>query len=120
MPARAEVRTARNTVLSSAVSVPDVTRTTYQHGEEATRMRLPQLTAEACLYQGKRHYRTQDAATYGLRTEVEAAIIRFGNVSICSGDDDCNGMFLTGCTGSYARCWIRGPNDGSVFCMCSN
>jgi hypothetical protein len=83
-------------------------------------MRLPQYTAEACLYQEKHHYRVLNAATYGSGTEVEAAIIRFGNLSMCSGDDDCNGMFLTGCTGSYARCWIRGPNDSSVFCMCSN
>jgi len=72
------------------------------------------------LHQAKYHYRVQHATTHGLSTEVEPAIIRFGNVSICSGDDDCNGMFLTGCTGSYARCWVRGPDDGSVFCMCSN
>ena len=83
-------------------------------------MRLPQYIAEASLYQEKCHYRVLNAATYGSDTEVEAAIIRFGNLSMCSGDDDCNGMFLTGCTGSYARCRIRGPNDSSVFCMCSN
>jgi hypothetical protein len=83
-------------------------------------MRVPQYTAEACLYQQKYHYRTRNAITYGLSTEVEAAMIRIGNISICSGDDDCNGMFLTGCGGSYAQCWVRGPSDSSVFCMCSN
>jgi hypothetical protein len=83
-------------------------------------MTLPQFTADMCLYRGKYPYRGRDAATHGSGTGVEPAMIRFGNVSICSGDDDCNGMFTTGCTGSYARCWVRGPNDSSVFCMCSN
>jgi len=82
-------------------------------------MTLPQFTADMCLYRGKHHDRGRTAA-FGTSTGVEPAIIRFGNVSICSGDDDCNGMFTTGCTGSYARCWVRGPNDSSVFCMCSN
>jgi hypothetical protein len=71
--------------------------------------------AEACLYQEKYHYRVRNATSYGSGAKVEAAIIRFGNLSMCSGDDDCNGMFLTGCTGSYARCWTRGPNDSSVL-----
>ena len=83
-------------------------------------MTLPQFTADACLYQGKYRYRVRNAATHGSVAKVEPAIIRFGNVSICSGDEDCNGMFTTGCTGSYARCWVSGPNDSSVFCMCSN
>jgi hypothetical protein len=83
-------------------------------------MRLPKFTAEACLYQRKYQYRSQYAAAYGLSTEVGPTMIRIGDLTMCSGDDDCNGMFSTGCTGSYARCWIRGPNDSSVFCMCSN
>jgi hypothetical protein len=38
----------------------------------------------------------------------------------CSGDEDCNAMFSTACSsGGYGRCWIRGPGDGNVFCLCS-
>jgi len=44
----------------------------------------------------------------------------FGNMCVCSGDADCNGMFSSGrCGGPYARCWVRGPGGVNVFCMCS-
>ena len=103
-----------------ALPIPRNSNLALSKREETTQMRLPQFTAEACLHQKKCLYRTNHAATYGLSTEVEGAIIRIGSISICSGDDDCNGMFSTGCGGPYARCWVRGPNDSSVFCMCSN
>jgi hypothetical protein len=36
-------------------------------------------------YEQKFHYRTQAGATHDLSAEVEAAVIRFDNISICGG-----------------------------------
>jgi len=42
-----------------------------------------------------------------------------GNACVCSGYDDCIGMFGGGaCGGGYAKCWDR-PQSGTTFCICS-
>jgi hypothetical protein len=86
-------------------------------------MNTPGFTAEDSLYRRCGTYVRQsprNIVASGGAEMIHPAIIRWGALSMCSGDADCNGMFETACSANgYAQCWIRGPNDSSVFCMCT-
>ena len=85
-------------------------------------MSIPQFTAELSLFGAQARYRGSKGLLPGdgQAGVIHPAMIRWGRLSICSGDADCNGMFETACSANgYAQCWIRGPNDSSVFCMCT-
>jgi len=85
---------------------------------------IPGFTAEKSLHRANEKYflRPLRSASGGDDAHLvhPARFVCWRGVCACSGDDDCNGMFLIACKdGGYARCWIRGPGGASVFCICS-
>jgi hypothetical protein len=87
-------------------------------------MNMPRFTAEASLYKTNKEYFLQSlrSANSGGEAGVvyPALPICWRGLCACSGDVDCNVMFSSLCSsGGYARCWIRGPGDGNVFCLCT-
>jgi len=87
-------------------------------------MNLPGFTAENSLYKTNQKYflRALSSAAAGDQSGLihPARYACWRGVCMCSGDDDCNGMFSSACSSDgYGRCWVRGPGDGNVFCMCN-
>ena len=95
-------------------------------------MNTPTFNAEACLQERGRS-RTLNAVSFASPNHVVTQMISgggfrpggglgfncMGGVCVCSGDDDCNGMFTVACGPGPAKCWVRGPGGRSVFCICS-
>ena len=84
---------------------------------------MPGFSADSSLHRMSDHHFRQflrSATDRGESGVVYPARICSRGVCACSGDADCNGMFSNACSrGGYARCWIRGPGDGNVFCVCT-
>jgi len=85
---------------------------------------MPGFTAETSLYKTNETYFLQSLSSTAVGGKAgvvyPARFACWRGACMCSGDDDCNGMFSTVCSiGGYARCWIRGPRDGNVFCICT-
>jgi hypothetical protein len=84
---------------------------------------IPGFTAEISLSKTNEKYFVEYSPS-AVRSEAglvyPARFLCTRGMCVCSGDDDCNGMFSTSCKdGGYARCWVRGPRDSSVFCVCA-
>jgi hypothetical protein len=83
---------------------------------------MPSFTAETSLYKTNETYmrRSRSSAVAADTGIVYPALpLCWGGMCMCAGDEDCNTMFSSGCNGGYAQCWIRGPGDSNVFCMCN-